>query len=77
MEVDGADSRKVHLGVYPTPSGWIEHPISLGLRKRMGVGWDGSYKARAGESAKEKSPVLDLRAGIRSPQPETGSGFSA
>lgn len=58
LEVDGAGSREVHLGVYPTPRGWIEHPISLGLGKRMGVGWHGSYKAGAGKSAKEENPAL-------------------
>lgn len=52
LEVDGAGSRAVHLGVYPTPRGWIEHPISLVLGKRMGVGWDGSYKAEAGKICK-------------------------
>lgn len=66
LEVDGVGSREVRLGVYSTPCGWMEHPISLGLGKRMGVGWDGSYEARAGESGpcpELASEVHSLRQG--------------
>lgn len=38
LEVEGTGSREVRLGVYPTLRGWIEHPVSLGLGKRIGGG---------------------------------------
>lgn len=53
LEVHGSGPREILFKMQPTPRGWIEHPVSLGLGKRMG----GCHKARLREPAKGENPA--------------------
>lgn len=63
--------------MHPTTRGWTEHPVSLGLGKRMGGGRGNAAKQDHKNLGRVKTQATPQpRAGVRGLKLETGSGFS-